>query len=72
VQTLREVAEAARHGLASHIDNCRFGQHEMDESDVTKAIRHLVDEEWLVPPVCARVRHVALAEGAEIFRNKFG
>jgi len=44
----------------------------MDKSNMTKLIRHVVGEEWLMSPGCARVRNVALAEGAEIFRRKFG
>ena len=39
---------------------------------MTKLIRHVVGEEWLMSPGCARVRNVALAEGAEIFGSKFG
>jgi hypothetical protein len=44
----------------------------MDKSNVTEVVRHLVDEEWPMRAVCARIHQVALAERAEIFRCKFG
>jgi len=39
---------------------------------VPEVVRHLVDEERLILAVSARVRHVAPAEPAEIFRRKLG
>ena len=35
-----QVAKATRHGLAPHIDDLRIWQHEMDQTDVAKVIRH--------------------------------
>ena len=65
---LLQIAEAARHGLSPHVNDFGVRHHEMDEPDVEEVVRHLVDEEWLIAAIGARVGQVALAEPAEIFR----
>src|SRR6516225_6170257 len=62
---LLEVAEAAAHGFTPRIDNLGVRHHEVDEPDVLEVVRHLIDEERLLPAIRARVGHVALAEPAE-------
>src|SRR5579872_7490237 len=53
---LLQVAETARHRFAPHVDDFGVRHHEMDQPDVAEVVRHLVDEEWLMPTVSARVR----------------
>jgi hypothetical protein len=62
----------ARHGLAPHIDDLAFRQQEMDKSDVTEVVGHLVDKEWLMPTVCARGVRQRSPSVPKIFRRKFG
>src|ERR1700692_1242155 len=46
-EKLLEITEAAGHRLASRVDDLRVRQNKVDEADVAKVVRHLVDEERL-------------------------
>src|SRR5262249_11240505 len=71
-EQLPQVANAARHGIAPHVDDPGVRQHEMDESDVMKVVGHFVDKEWLSTTVSTRVRDVPLAKRANLLGRKFG
>ena len=43
-EELLEVAEAASHRLAPHVDDGGIGEDEVDEPDVPEVVGHLVDE----------------------------
>jgi hypothetical protein len=44
-EQLLEIAEATGHGFAPGIDDLCVRQHQVDEADVAKIVRHFVDEE---------------------------
>src|SRR5215475_4333535 len=71
-EQLLEVAEAARHRLAPHVDDPCLRQHEVYEADVLKVVRHLVDEVGPTRPVAPRAVQVALPEPAKVLALHFG
>jgi hypothetical protein len=55
-EQLLVVAEAAREGVSARIDDLGVGQDQMNQPEVAKIIRHLVDEEGLARAVQAGIR----------------
>jgi hypothetical protein len=47
-------------------------QHQVNQPKMAEVVRHLVDEEWLIGAIRARVSHVTLAKSPEMLGRELG
>src|SRR3984885_13927045 len=66
-EELLEIREAASHRLAPRVDDPSIRKHQVNEADVAKIIRHLVDEARFSAAIHAGIGDVFLAVAAGIF-----
>src|SRR4051812_25485953 len=72
-EQLLEIAKATRHRFATGVDDPRVGQQQVNETDVSKIVWHLVDESRLAGnPIDAGVVQIFLAQSAKIIYVHFG
>src|SRR5882724_11586378 len=71
-EQLLVVAEAAGERVSARVDDLGVGQDQMNEPEMPKVVRHLVDEEGLAFAVYFRVAEISFSEAREVFRGEFG
>ena len=64
---LLQIAQAARHRFAPRIDDPRVGKHQVDQADMAKIIRHLVDETRLAGAVDLRIAKIFFGKNGKGF-----
>src|SRR6266513_3023542 len=66
------VAEAAGDCVSARVDDLGVRQDQMNETEMAKVVRHLVNEKRLALAINPRVAEILCSEAAEVFWGKFG